>query len=794
MAENSRDPYAERKTAAVLSSLGQRLLTLSDTNKAEFLTEASQVIHSDQSRAEAAAILSRLRDLNPEVACQFHPKEDALSSLCLRMINASTGPPVRSPGDQPHTPSFVVVSYCWHYPQWPLAPAATPISPGWEISQPMTDAVMALRQTPDEAVWVDKLCINQDDEADKTAHIAAMDAIYRSARRAAILLEDIQLDADEEQAALAYAGFYADLCREVKDGGLEGQEKSRFVGEYFPRREDRLHGDGRGHILAAAKPFAMKLLDARWFSRAWCAHESRMTRHRRIDNPLFMCFGADGKVLSFEFRFVHYLALYLSDLEPPLSIVGRDLTTAINDPSPKTLRQRWWRIQRLMPNTNPDESALQHLVSVLSFGCFKKGDLMSIALNTAGIPLYFGGQDVQSVEEIIWRYSLLVLASGDVIPLVASGPKLKIPAAGRDILSWATNPDRGALDARLPNQLPDSITAITREYIELDLLVFDSGPKPASPDSQAKAARLIADHDLYTLADNALSALDETTQSTLRLAVSEMTRINPTSKPLQALVRNILSLALDNGLDWILAFPTALQTTTASPSWIHGPIPCPPNPALLPAAHGLLSLLSPPPRTSPALLLQNTLRALTTLLDPRLHILAPNPRNIPLGTALGAALLTTSTSNRSYVALPTCLAHVPACYSRAWIVEPFDPDAAPERAADWLPPADLRIVDEDGAGGEAVDKVEDVLPVLGSDHEDRRAKRDDGRATWRVRRRQVLWGGLERWGDVIGGMGGVGEGQGVVLLRRQRVYGAEDYPWKEINSAMKKVMGGVKRR
>jgi hypothetical protein len=32
-------------------------------------------------------------------------------------------------------------------------------------------------------------------------------------------------------------------------------------------------------------------------------------------------------------------------------------------------------------------------------------------------------------------------------------------------------------------------------------------------------------------------------------------------------------------------------------------------------------------------------------------------------------------------------------------------------------------------------------------------------------------------------------GQGVVLLKRQRVYGAENYPWVEIRKALRKVFG-----
>lgn len=105
-------------------------------------------------------------------------------------------------------------------------------------------------------------------------------------------------------------------------------------------------------------------------------------KHQKINNPLFLCFGSDGRVLSFEFRFIHYLGLYLCGQESPEDIYNRRFNETVNDPDPTTLRQLWWRIQRLMPDVRPDISAMQHLVSVLSARCYKKGDLMSIALNT----------------------------------------------------------------------------------------------------------------------------------------------------------------------------------------------------------------------------------------------------------------------------------------------------------------------------------------------------------------------------------------------------------------------------
>jgi hypothetical protein len=347
------------------------------------------------------------------------------------------------------------------------------------------------------------------------------------------------------------------------------------------------------------------------------------------------------------------------------------------------------------------------------------------------------------------------------------------------------------LDDELPNPLPASITAITREYIELDLLVFDSIPKQASSESQAKATRLITEHNLNAVADEMLTTLPNPTQSIIRQLAVEPRRGKPSSQSLQALRHRLLSLALDNGLNWLLAFPAAMRKDTST--WLHGIIGSDTNPALTPATHSLLAYFNPRnnPEPTQGSTLATLTQALTTLLDARFYMLVPNPRRLPLSPTIGTTLLTSATSNRAYIAVPAALAHLPAWFDRAWLVEPFDPAGPPEDIRDLLPPPDLRAAQP----GEEEMKVEDVLPVLDSDHEDRRVAvnlKGDGEGWgWRLRRRQGLCGACE------GGLGGGDrEGdkrlkgrRGVMLLRKQRVYGAEDYPWGQIYEALRRVFG-----
>lgn len=208
---------------------------------------------------EPQPICARLSQLNPEVGRLFQLKEDVLACLDLRMVLTNTTKPMKSPVVQPlETPasvsttrrtaalpvavnpkvsSYIVVSYAWHNLDWQLAAAATPIASGWGISRPMVDAVLACRDNDGEGVWIDKLCINQDDEHDRKTHVGAMDVIYRSARRMVILLEDVQLDEDEAFAALLYKQWYQDMCVAVTENSLEGAAKNEFVKSFVPSRD-----------------------------------------------------------------------------------------------------------------------------------------------------------------------------------------------------------------------------------------------------------------------------------------------------------------------------------------------------------------------------------------------------------------------------------------------------------------------------------------------------------------------------------------------------------------------------
>ncbi|KAK3345817.1 hypothetical protein B0T25DRAFT_459930 [Lasiosphaeria hispida] len=368
-------------------------------------------------------------------------------------------------------------------------------------------------------------------------------------------------------------------------------------------------------------------------------------------------------------------------------------------------------------------------------------------------------------------FSLLVLAAGDVIPLLASGTKLRItdPSTSTKTLSWATFPTETSLDASIPLPLPFSLHSATREYIELDLLLFTSLPSAPTPASLTLATDFITTHNLTALSETIATEHTAPVRQTLHRVKQSMLNARgarPGPGPLAVFTQTWLGLALDSGLPWILSLPATLRAATADGAgWAHGAFGHASDARVLPAAGALLSHFGAV--TEPRGHLPAVAEFLTAVLDPRMIFFTTSPRRIATGD--GGFAVTPVISNRSYLAVPMVLAHVAGSQERGWVLEPFDPASGPEDVGDMLP-----VVKE---GEEEVGmRDEDIFPVLPSDYADRRKKMT---GAWRLRRRQAVFG----CGEL--GLGRV-EGGEVVVLERQRVYGAEDYDWGAIFRARKR--------
>ena len=733
-----------RSTASVTSpqEMETKVLKLSDPNKWALLESSRQRII--QRQAEAETLLHRLRQLNPELAEQFQLKETALADLTLRMICSIDADIVRDPNAS--MPSYLAVSYCWHNPSWKAVEAAQPTTE-WGVSLPMANKILELRESKDEGVWVDRICIDQENDDEKKIAIGSMDIVYRACRRLVIVLEDVQLTKAEDAVGLKYAALYESMCVILRQNSMEGVEKDSFTESYWQIDESDV---------PAIVEFSMKMLGARWYSRAWCAHEVRMNKHGRVNNPLFLCFGTDGRILSFEFRFIYLLTTYLQIQESRKAIPSEwDNPSILTDPSCPTLFQRMTRIDRLLPQQhNPQISLLYHLTTITIFGCQEIVDLCAIAMNTAGLPLVFIGA-LQSQEDIHYIFSLMAIASGDIIPLFIESKPLKMQdLSGKRFISWAGQPFSVSGKMSFGTPYPESISRVTAEYIELDLLLIKARPLSISKESMKKACSVL---EKYVLREKVQRLGVEDPSFTDRLVEKSVDIMNKSTVDFKW-SQSILGSAIECGIDWIRRLPDVLEKEATSGAWDHGTFNGF-NPAFTNAAMDLLSQFGITKENSPEFddeFLRPTIRFFTCITDDRLRLLDLVPRRIQT-KASGDFAITQRVSNRSWIAIPRAASHLPFFYNKAWVIEPYDP-AAPEQEAvtsstERVPPTDL-------------ESWADFFPLLDSDFPDRRSQ-PNGLATWRMRRKQPLYGCQPILED----------GQAVVLLEKQKVYGGEDYDW-----------------
>jgi hypothetical protein len=745
-------------------TLTERLITLSDENRDSLLENAR--IEKLRRQVEANNILEHLKMLSPQLAQHFEPKTIAIDKLILRMLMMPEPGPLRVSS----VTSYVIVSYCWHYSeQWTLAPVAQAhlLKPGWEISQKMANAVIDELKHSHEGIWIDKLCIDQSDQSnngEKATAIGAMDLVYHSARRVIILLEDIQLEAEEGDTMLLYQAFYEDMGKKIFKERIQGAalDDMIFNHSYLDGRESHIDKNLVQKHWANGEQVLKKMLAARWFSRAWCAHESRVSKHPFTrNNPIFLCFGADGEILKFEIRFLQYYIQYCIFRRPTFT------SNLHARPNPSSLPQLLIKLNNLRPQENRREDSflLKCFKGLTSTDCSKKEDMVSIALNVAGLPLVYRGS-LRTKDDAVCVIALLTIATDNVLPLLMDGPKLRI-ASNDEIqvgttLSWTQDFQTANHLNPVPLLDSSSITRVTKEYIELDILLFKNLPQKPSIASLASASKLLTEHHL-----------DELAQS---IAVSEPKYVRDVhdwlqqSPTMKSFTQTWLAIAIDCGFEWITTFSSTIIEKETNP-WYWGQFAA--NTVLKDhrdqlheAAVELLSLLGKTEENAQDFssdYLDPTMQFFEYLLDARLKMLAEMPRMLNLQG--NECAITPRIQNTTWVAVPVAVAHSAFWQQKAWIIEAFDPDGPPENPKDHWPDLSKWNTMPNAT-------TEDVWPVLDSDYASNRAARND-HGTWKIRTKQPIFGYQSILPD----------GEFVVLLKKQRVYGAEEYDWATIGKA-----------
>ncbi|KAL9582064.1 MAG: hypothetical protein Q9212_003515 [Teloschistes hypoglaucus] len=377
---------------------------------------------------DAVEVHKRIECVDPEIAEDFGFKKDAQMEAPFRLIRPEKSNKI-VPAVQ--LPTFIALSYCWHNPSWdskddPASIIMANAKMSWPISTSMVKALLLERTSWDEGIWIDQCCINQDDPQEKSQTIAFMDRIYEQARVVAVILEDIVID-DTERDLLE------DLIQQCSNRGamepsvlLESNLTHRIVG------------------------LALKILSARWFTRAWCNHELLVSK-----NHIFIVgvqnLGHDQpKVLRITLKFLNSM----------ISVCSRYSYTGAHDKHHSSLMARYRELRFLHVIFNPFglgggynlshaemdglfgfrlKSPVETLRNLQLFGATVAADKLAITLNIVGSALYYKGAE-RSEHDCGLLTSVVALTAGDPTVLCASGDRYNLfKQSSRS--SWMQRPE-----------------------------------------------------------------------------------------------------------------------------------------------------------------------------------------------------------------------------------------------------------------------------------------------------------------------------------------------------------------
>ncbi len=727
------------------------VIELSQQNKKSLLDRTCQEILKQRDQAEA--ILARLHDLNPELAAHFRLKEIALLEFPIRLL-CSPGAYVRS---------YLVISYCWRGSDW--QPVDDSAAAPWPLCEPMVKEIQKLRISDDEGIWIDVPCIAQDNEAEKKAAVGSMDVVYLAARRLLIVLEDIQLNEVEQAVMKKYDGIFQELV----DPDVDDTIFKRLMQRFDPSEAE----------YTVVIQSLQKILSARWFGRTWCNHEIRIQPMRsKTDATLFLMFGNAREVICLEHRFLYMLShcIAFEDANddrrsmtfPPST---RSMPLSLLDNADMSMPFLAYRFSRMIGGRqNTPSPPMATWLGIIGSVCREPSDLVSIVMNLGRICLSFSGTS-ETTDYSCWILIALTVAAGDVSPLLLQGRKLSLRGTHGLARSWAQEPRTHG-----ERYTPDAshITAISPDFIELDLLLIQGTPKYPSTGVLEAAHAIISRSRLDTLAREM--------DTPARFQFLRGGVLGNKGVVGGQWLDHFLASALECGLDWIRQFASVLEGQISTEEWWLGKLPQP-DARFEGVAVDILAYFEVRPDELPdcaSQYVEPVTQFVACMMDIRFRGILPTPRHIRTGIGSHYAL-TEITWSSVWFAVPVSLKNTSFHSNRVWLVEPFDPEEP------WISLPKFR----DGYASEAssVDprkfdehKLEPIgsngflgfHPSIGEspatvvlqrtcktfDTADLRASRS-GKASWRLIEKTTLVG-----------CGAIVECKDVVqLLQRQKVYG-----------------------
>ena len=385
------------------------MVTLPTSTKTRLFAKAANTSLPQTSKARE--VLKSLTDIDPTLRDALGSKADALRDPPFRLY-------VPSPTSTTDliTSSYVALSYCWKTGVNSVGQNMHPYLP---LTRELGHALLAERLSMREGIWVDQLCIAQDDPAEKAIAVATMDITYKSARLVVIAIEDVTLEENEAKVLLDISHQYDTLGAEFWRQIYAKPPEPLFMSTFW------------------------KLFSARWFTRAWCGHEYRVSGNR----VLLLAVRRSGCNSICVLRISAVFLVFLSHLEAGYCSRYDQITYSSQKHEYRTYRARFCK--SLFPHSiDADDSDTGRIASfmnayldVFSMDSLYVTDRLAIVLNVMNSGLYVKDGVERTRNECCRILSLVALVCKDPTVLTSRGPYLPLDERKAQIVvSWLQQP------------------------------------------------------------------------------------------------------------------------------------------------------------------------------------------------------------------------------------------------------------------------------------------------------------------------------------------------------------------
>lgn len=482
----------------------------------------------DQAIEDGKATLKRLQTLHPEAAKRFAVKSSTAADIPFKLLsemNQYDGSYEEDYGPRPYHSfdSFIAVSYCWRSDDWePAESCQLPKPPEpWPlpISPRMLKAVLNFRSSKEEGIWIDQLCINQDNSSEKVRAINSMDAVYRSASGVIIVLEDADLTPDEEYVLDVLSDESGDICNVRILSSDTVTENFHLLSEFYVER---------------AGDLVKKIFSCRWLDRVWCYHEFLLSQNTVILLP-----GTTG---------------------PEFALRPNIFGSLLREIREIIYREKWLELLPRMGTFSHHDGGRDSIIrskfvlvcEVFLRSCTNLEDKITVGLNVANLGLNFVG-NVKSEDDCHWIMASAMLCSGDATVLSKRG-EIPIRRPNDSLYSWLKWPRNLYLSPSCPalNKPKTSVdVGISRfdfHSLTLDMLLLLSMPESPSKNSIGMATSFIRYCE-----SSFPEILPEINDSIWRLKkFSDGSMIAEVDgRDERDLVIQHLACGLDNGIEWM---------------------------------------------------------------------------------------------------------------------------------------------------------------------------------------------------------------------------------------------------